>query len=483
MNRAIVPFPSERWPVVRLVSSVVGLVALVVAAPIALSVLGGMPFSHAGVVAISHSLTSRQAGDPRLVSGWITSSVLVLAWLAWAWLSVCVVVELRSWITGRTPMRLPASRTMQSVAAFLVGTALALATAGRLTPTPRQASVAATNVVPVSRVGIPNSVGPVWSVALSPDRFPDGVVPMSLLVNGLDAESADRPHLQGAGSPSPVLGQIRPRTSAERRRFRGGDGQRSMTSVEGGGRAPGEAREAFADAPPDADQVDRLAVPKTHLVRTRETLWSIAEDELGTALRWNELAEYNYGITQADGQSLDERHWVVPGWRLLLPPTSVGDVGTGTVVRETVERPMARPTPTEGTELVPPGLPVNRASVLDRTPEPLKAQHVPPGSTRTARESARINPLTPPRPFTPSVPVVPLGGGVVGAGVVRLLDRLRQVQQRHRPVGSYIRLPDRDQSRFEQRLRVGDGVGLTAEVDAAIRWATSSGPRWLRSRP
>ena len=69
---------------------------------------------------------------------------------------------------------------------------------------------------------------------------------------------------------------------------------------------------------------DPLAVPRTHLVRSRETLWSIAEDELGTALRWQELAEMNYGVAQEDGRALDQDHWIRPGWRLLLPPPTPG---------------------------------------------------------------------------------------------------------------------------------------------------------------
>jgi DNA-binding SARP family transcriptional activator len=58
---------------------------------------------------------------------------------------------------------------------------------------------------------------------------------------------------------------------------------------------------------------------------------------------------------------------------------------------------------------------------------------------------------------------------VVGAGVVRLLDRLRRVQQRHRSEGSYIRLPDPVRRMFEQRLRVGHGLTVAYEADLALR--------------
>jgi len=63
---------------------------------------------------------------------------------------------------------------------------------------------------------------------------------------------------------------------------------------------------------------------------------------------------------------------------------------------------------------------------------------------------------------------------VVSAGVVRLLDRMRRVQQRHRAEGTYIRLPDPAHRIFEQRLRVGDGWTLTSEVDLALRQTGAS---------
>ena len=58
---------------------------------------------------------------------------------------------------------------------------------------------------------------------------------------------------------------------------------------------------------------------------------------------------------------------------------------------------------------------------------------------------------------------------MVGAGVVRLLDRMRRVQQRHRTEGRHIRLPDPVRRAFEQRLRVGDGWTVAYEVDLALR--------------
>ena len=161
----------------------------------------------------------------------------------------------------------------------------------------------------------------------------------------------------------------------------------------------------------------------------RETLWSIAEDRLGSPFRWKEIAALNYDVPQADGGALTPDHWIRPGWSLELPPP-FGHLRTSSIVRRgpaTVES--------------------ERDLVFGRL-------------TAAGRTGG---------PIDPSAPAVPLGGGVVGAGVVGLLDRMRRVQQRHRREGTYIRLPDRDQRHFEGRLRLGEGPEIVRDVDSALR--------------
>jgi DNA-binding SARP family transcriptional activator len=149
------------------------------------------------------------------------------------------------------------------------------------------------------------------------------------------------------------------------------------------------------------------------VVGSRETLWSIAQDELGAATRWREIADLNYGLRQADGGSLDHRHWVAPGWTLLIP--------TGGA---------------KGDERVHPGA-------------------RPPRSVPTA-------------PIAPTAPLAPFGAGVVGNGVAAFLDRMRRVQQRYRREGELIALPDGPNT-IEQRLRMGDGRRILEDCDAAVR--------------
>ena len=189
---------------------------------------------------------------------------------------------------------------------------------------------------------------------------------------------------------------------------------------------------------------------RSHQVAARETLWSIASDRLGSSLRWREIAELNYHVLQSDGGALTQDHWIRPGWTLALPLPA--DQRTATSNREPTCHPgplaishVALDNPTSHDRL-------DRVDRVDRVDQSDGDQwRRPNGSGR------------------PVIPVVPFGAGVVGAGMVSLLDRMRRVQQRHRRGGSFIKLPSAAQRSFEQRLRVSEGFGIGSDVDSAIR--------------
>ena len=170
----------------------------------------------------------------------------------------------------------------------------------------------------------------------------------------------------------------------------------------------------------------------------RETLWSIAHDELGSATRWREIANLNYGLRQADGRQLDARHWITPGWQLLLPDNAhPGAAYSGALTRG----------PTSGR------VPVTR-TVL----HPVRSSPSP-----------CLHPSGPAAPNSPNLPLAPFGAGVVGEGVASLLDRMRRVQQRYRRSGEFIRLPVEATSLIERRIRLGDDHQIADDVDSAVR--------------
>ncbi|TDC48306.1 LysM peptidoglycan-binding domain-containing protein [Jiangella ureilytica] len=104
--------------------------------------------------------------------------------------------------------------------------------------------------------------------------------------------------------------------------------------------APAQAAPEVAttEAAPATEAATPAMAQRTHTVQRGESLWRIAEQELGDGMRWPEIAELNYGTPQPGGGSLDNTHWIAPGWQLRLPPepattaAPVADTGATTHV-------------------------------------------------------------------------------------------------------------------------------------------------------
>lgn len=58
---------------------------------------------------------------------------------------------------------------------------------------------------------------------------------------------------------------------------------------------------------------------QTYTVTKGDSLWSIAKATLGDGSRFQEIADLNLGVEQADGYALDGSNWIEPGWVLTLP--------------------------------------------------------------------------------------------------------------------------------------------------------------------
>ncbi|MCH5677313.1 LysM peptidoglycan-binding domain-containing protein [Streptomyces gilvus] len=65
-------------------------------------------------------------------------------------------------------------------------------------------------------------------------------------------------------------------------------------------------------------------------MRPAQSLWGIAERELGDGERWREIADLNEGHTMADGTIFRANSFLQPGWQLQMPatPTEVGGLRT-----------------------------------------------------------------------------------------------------------------------------------------------------------
>jgi DNA-binding SARP family transcriptional activator len=410
------------------------LIGLVVAVPAVLVMTTGNPLAHWSVDAARRSLTSSQSFDSALASHWLVGCAVALAWIAWVWMTICVALEVRSWATGRSPTRLPASRTVQAIAACLVGTALAMSSMGRTAPRPLIAAV-------------PGSADSV--------------------VGSAHADGVGRPLVGGL---LPIIEDRLP--SAEARAISARRQTIAVPTLDVD-RSPGTAKVSTAESvelrgraeSSGPSQRAESADERVHRVRPRETLWSIAADRLGSARRWREIAQLNYGATQFDGAFLTHQHWIVPGWVLRLPAEAEAPSDLSVAAASS---PGAPPRGSEASREHRVGDLGTHCPIVD-TPGP----HRDPWTGFPER----VGPI--PRPGDP-FPAVPLGGGIVGAGVVDLVDRLRRIQQRHREDGSFIKLPDRLRLQFERRLRAGEGASAAEAIDGALHLLASSWDRGAR---
>src|SRR5688572_17149749 len=77
-----------------------------------------------------------------------------------------------------------------------------------------------------------------------------------------------------------------------------------------------------------------------HTVVPGESLWSIADDELGDPTLWPELFDVNQGRTFGDGRMLVDPALLRPGWDLVVPVEVPGEIAAGApAVTDEQERP------------------------------------------------------------------------------------------------------------------------------------------------
>ncbi|MEU9272238.1 hypothetical protein AB0E04_43565 [Streptomyces sp. NPDC048251] len=97
----------------------------------------------------------------------------------------------------------------------------------------------------------------------------------------------------------------------------------TATRVPGQAQAPQATETEQAQAPAASTPGSRTTYTVRE-TRPAESLWGIAEKELGDGERWREIADLNEGRTMADGTVFRANSFLQPGWRLQMPePASV----------------------------------------------------------------------------------------------------------------------------------------------------------------
>ena len=101
-----------------------------------------------------------------------------------------------------------------------------------------------------------------------------------------------------------------------------------------------------ATQPPAPTAPQPVATPDTYVVQRGDTLWGIAQRELGDPLRWSEIYQLNEGRPQPGGVTLTDPHWIDPGWTLVLPATAAPLAPTPSATAPTPPPEPTAPAPT-----------------------------------------------------------------------------------------------------------------------------------------
>lgn len=223
----------------------------------------------------------------------------------------------------------------------------------------------------------------------------------------------------------------------------------------------------------------------TYVVQPHDTLWGIAERYLGDPLRWSEIATLNED-RQEGAASFGDPHWIYPGWVLVLPGDAVGlaAYSQGSPASADLGQPAQEvaPASTNGATQAP--------GAVSVTSEPSRAAYAPmarqvPDATErnvprisrgpddpsvvSGRQLGRASGTIRPSSVSQRAPVTAIGYGILGAGALLLLDKMRRARQRRQPRGVRIRLPDGELADLERGLRAAADVEMTLSVDLGLR--------------
>lgn len=225
--------------------------------------------------------------------------------------------------------------------------------------------------------------------------------------------------------------------------------------------------------------------PATYTVQDGDTLWEIAEEQLGDPTAWPEIWERNEGDDMGGGRTFDDPNLIVPGWELDLtePAPVVAEpapvvIEPAPVVIEPTLDSFDMTSPASGDDSVTNG-------PLPLTPQPdstaIASDTTTPSSTTTTIGAVAANPgagavdatPTAPAPEAPS-PIRLEHAALLAAGILALVgvrrrQRLRAAMPRHR-----VPEPRPEVARTERRLRTIDAGERVMRIDVACRAAARS---------
>lgn len=281
------------------------IVLLVFGAPMALVAVGTMPW-RVELAELGELLTSPDDGTLALLV------VGVVAWIAWAIMTVAFLVEILATLRCVPAPNLPGLGVPQHFASRLVAVAVLLfAVAPTATP-----------------IFAPQPAGAV------PETEPPRPLALPAVASVAPVERQPAPVVMDDWEPATVEYTVRRGDSLWRiAQEHLGDGMRYVEIVALNkdvlhGRPdfidPGLVLRLPAAAAPTPETNEVPPRPEeAYVVEPGDTLWDIADEELGDPTRYPEIVEASHNTIQPDGDRLRHPDLIRPGWNLILPVDEV----------------------------------------------------------------------------------------------------------------------------------------------------------------
>ena len=191
-----------------------------------------------------------------------------------------------------------------------------------------------------------------------------------------------------------------------------------------------------------------------YVVEPGDTLWDIADEELGDPTRYDEIFEASDDIVQPDGRTLTDPDLIYPGWELEIP----GDEPHVDMPPQETTPDDTAPAPAEPAPTAPP----------EATPAPPPLDLDLDADTASEEQSNEVDQIS----GTPTWLLPGLtGAGTVLAGSLFLVLRAhRRTQLRDRSPGEVIEPPPQDLVAAEKTARLSAGtVPRLQDLDRLLR--------------